>query len=153
MEPLQEGPAAALDELLAWDFADRIRKVRKRIAQLGQREFAAALGVGWQAYAQWEAGNNQPKNIVATARRVEMLTNVPAAWLLGLDEPITQSSDTPIGPVVKETIKGLYSALYLQSPTPDQGVSVDGGGARRIANERWFNRGNGARAIGLNAAS
>ena len=65
-------------------FGDRLRKTRQ-IAELGQRQYAEILGVTGSAYAQWEADNNLPRDVVAIAKRVELYTGVPAAWLLGLD--------------------------------------------------------------------
>lgn len=81
--PRREG----IDDL-DWSFGDRLRKIRKRRTDnLGQREFAKQLGVGWQAYAQWEAENSQPRDVVAIAKRIEILTGVPAAWTLGVNAP------------------------------------------------------------------
>lgn len=69
-----------------WTFADRLRKARSVIGT-DQRSFAAQLQCTSSAYAQWEAGNSRPRDIVTIARRIEMLTRVPAAWLLDLDGP------------------------------------------------------------------
>ncbi|WP_434056286.1 helix-turn-helix domain-containing protein [Georgenia wangjunii] len=68
-----------------WTLADRLRKARQSTG-LRQREFAEKLEVGAPAYAQWESGNNQPRDIVTLARRIEMLTSIPATWILGLNE-------------------------------------------------------------------
>lgn len=68
-----------------WTFADRLRKSRQ-IAGMDQRVFALHLGVKSSAYAQWEAGNNKPRDVVAVAKRVELLTHVPATWLLDLGD-------------------------------------------------------------------
>jgi transcriptional regulator with XRE-family HTH domain len=76
-----------------WTLADRLRKARLSV-KLGQREFAAALGVSAPTYSQWEAGNARPRDLVAIAKRIEMLTRVPAAWLLGVDDVSTR----PNGP-------------------------------------------------------
>ncbi|SLF13429.1 Helix-turn-helix domain [Mycobacteroides abscessus subsp. massiliense] len=67
-----------------FEFADRLRKARS-ITGLGQREFADVIGVKAPSIASWEAGNAKPRDIVALAKRVEMLTRVPASWLLGVD--------------------------------------------------------------------
>ena len=62
---------------------------------MSQRDFAAALDAKAGTYAQWEAGNTQPRDVVALAKRVEMLTRIPAAWILGLmDGP----QPSPVGP-------------------------------------------------------
>lgn len=68
-----------------WSFGDRLRKVRREVAQLDQNEFADTLGVGRQGYAAWESGRTSPRDIVALAKRVELATGVPAAWMLGIE--------------------------------------------------------------------
>lgn len=67
-----------------WTFADCLRKARQ-IAGMSQRDFAEQLGVKAGAYAQWEADNNRPRDVVAIAKRIEMLTRIPASWTLGLE--------------------------------------------------------------------
>jgi transcriptional regulator with XRE-family HTH domain len=69
----------------AWDFSDRIRKARS-IAGMDQKTFAERLGVTAGSYAGWESGRNRPRDQVAIAKRIEMLTTIPAAWVLGLYE-------------------------------------------------------------------
>ena len=66
-----------------WTLADRLRKARS-VAGLTQEEFAERLGAKSAAYSHWEAGRNTPRNLVAIAQRIEMLTGIPAAWTLGL---------------------------------------------------------------------
>lgn len=55
-------------------------------------DFAEALGVSTSALGQYETDRATPRDIVDLAKRVEDLTGIPAAWLLGLDpvEPPTQ---------------------------------------------------------------
>lgn len=79
--------AAAAYEVPQWTFADRIRKVRRDVLRLEQAEFADKLGVTRQAYAAWESGRNEPRSILAVAKRVEAMSRVPAAWILGVDSP------------------------------------------------------------------
>ncbi|QAY16084.1 helix-turn-helix DNA-binding domain protein [Arthrobacter phage Elesar] len=67
-----------------WTLADRLRRIR-RDTSLIQDDFAAQLGVGRAQYNAWEAGRNQPRDVVALARRIEEVTGVPAHWTLGLD--------------------------------------------------------------------
>lgn len=69
-----------------WTFADRLRKIRTD-SGMHQREFAGALGVNPATYAAWESGRNHPQSgqMVAVAKRIELLTQVPATWTLGLD--------------------------------------------------------------------
>lgn len=54
-------------------------------------DFAAALGVTQSALGQYETDRATPRDVVDLAGRVEALTGIPAAWLLGLDpvEPPT----------------------------------------------------------------
>ena len=68
-----------------WSFGDRIRKARD-IADLNQHDFAAAIGVPDGSLANWETDRSKPRDIVAVAKRVEMLTRIPAAWMLGVDD-------------------------------------------------------------------
>jgi DNA-binding XRE family transcriptional regulator len=105
-------------EGLDWSFGDRLRKVRKRRTHLGQREFAKQLGVGWQAYAQWEADNSRPKDIVAVARRVELLTGAPAAWLLGVYDTPAATPDTPRTDAHNEALNLLEGSNYGPSLPP-----------------------------------
>jgi transcriptional regulator with XRE-family HTH domain len=73
--------------------ADRLRKARL-VAGLTQEEFAEKLDVKPAAYSHWEAARNTPRKLVAVAQRIEMLTGIPATWMLGLSEP----SPNPGGP-------------------------------------------------------
>lgn len=62
---------------------------------MGQADFASAIGVGRQAYSSWEASleDIQPRNIVAIARQIELLTGVPATWVLGLEETAASATE------------------------------------------------------------
>lgn len=66
-----------------WTWGDRVRKVR-RLAKLGQAEFAALMSVSPATVAAWEASMNEPRNAVAIAKRIEVALGVPATWMLGL---------------------------------------------------------------------
>ena len=70
----------------SWTFADRIRKARIEMS-LTQAQFAERIHAKEPAYAQWEAGNAKPRNLIEVARRIEQVTGISAAWLLGLTEP------------------------------------------------------------------
>ncbi len=61
---------------------------------MSQDEFAEKLGANPGQYRAWESGRNQPRDIVALAKRIEMLTGVPALWTLGLAD----GTATPGGP-------------------------------------------------------
>lgn len=67
----------------SWTFADRLRKIRRETG-LTQADFAGRIGVGDKAYGAWESGANQPGDIVAVAKRIELAFRVPASWVLGL---------------------------------------------------------------------
>jgi len=79
-----------------WTLADRLRKARSAVG-LGQRDFAERLDVSAGTYSQWEAGYARPRDVVAIARRIELLTRIPAAWILGVDA--LQPTPTPGGAV------------------------------------------------------
>ena len=76
-----------------WTFADRIRKARQ-VVSMDHKTFAAAISKTSSAVAQWEAGNSRPRDIVAVAKSIELLTRVPAQWILGLE---TGKAPTPEG--------------------------------------------------------
>jgi len=80
----------------AWTFGDRLRKVRRDLG-IEQAEFAVALGVTRPRLGGWESGTRGVRADEATtiARRVQERYGVPAAWLLGVYEPVTLSGDTP----------------------------------------------------------
>jgi transcriptional regulator with XRE-family HTH domain len=99
-----------------WTFADRLRKARQSV-DLNQRDFAERLGVGAPAYGQWEAGNNRPRDLVALAKRVELLTKVPAAWLLDLGPtPASTESWAPDGRSKPRSVEGW--APWGSNPQP-----------------------------------
>lgn len=75
-----------------WTFGDRMRKARRR-SGMTTGDFAAALGITQSAVGQYETDRSVPRNVVRLAQKVEALTGIPAAWMLGLDpvEPPTQA--------------------------------------------------------------
>ena len=78
-----------------FEFSDRLRKVRRDVAQMTQEQMAAELGVTRKAYEAWESGRNIPGDIVAVAKRIAMRwRGVTAAWVLGVDD----ESPIPPGP-------------------------------------------------------
>ncbi len=82
----------AIGTIPTWTFGDRLRKAR-RVTGLGQREFADLLDVPAPRYAQWEADNTLPRNLVNMCERIQAETGVSAAWLAGFDV-----SPVPPGP-------------------------------------------------------
>lgn len=71
-----------------WTLGDRLRKIRIEGGFGTQAEFAELIGANLQQYGAWESGRNRPRDIVALAKRIELLARVPAEWTLGLDEDI-----------------------------------------------------------------
>lgn len=67
-----------------WSLGDRLRKVR-RVTGFSQAEFAERLGENQKTYAAWELDTSAPRNVVALAKKVEMISQVPAVWVLGMD--------------------------------------------------------------------
>lgn len=76
-----------------WTLGDRIRKARLTI-DMDQRRFAEALSVPAGSLAAWETDRQRPRDLVAVAKRIELLTQIPAAWILGLDV----ASPRPVDP-------------------------------------------------------
>jgi DNA-binding transcriptional regulator YiaG len=72
-------PGARTTRIPEWSFADRIRKIRREVVRVDQAEFARDLGVTKEAYSAWESGRNEPRSILALARKVELVSGVPAA--------------------------------------------------------------------------
>lgn len=69
-----------------WTLGDRLRKVR-RLLGLSQSDMSAQLGENQKTYAAWELDTSMPRNPVTVARRIEGMSGVPAAWILGVDVP------------------------------------------------------------------
>lgn len=51
-----------------------------------QAQFAQAIKVKEGSLAAWETDRAQPRNVVAVAKRIEFLTRIPAAWILGVEQ-------------------------------------------------------------------
>jgi len=66
-----------------WHFGDRLRKAR-RSAGLSQAEMATHLGVATARLSNWEAGINQPRDLISMAMAASEATGVPAEWIAGL---------------------------------------------------------------------
>ena len=90
-----------------WTFGDRLRKTRS-LAGMDQRAFATTLGVTASALAQWEPGRAVPRDIVTIAKRVERQTGVPAAWILGINEPSVDQPGSSVGLSTRRTLPPRY---------------------------------------------
>lgn len=69
-----------------WTLGDRLRKIRREIGA-DQKLMAEKLGIDKASYANWEYDRSLPRNLVSVASRIELMTGVPAEWLLGLPAP------------------------------------------------------------------
>ncbi|AOE43985.1 immunity repressor [Gordonia phage Delian] len=78
-----------------WTLGDRIRKTRA-VSGLDQRGFADALGVKPGSLAGWETDRQRPRDVVALAKRIEMITRVPAEWVLGLRDGPDEGDSSPL---------------------------------------------------------
>lgn len=84
-----------------WSFADRLRKIRRE-AGFQQDSFATHLDVNENQYKAWESGRNHPRDIVTIAKRIELLTGVPAQWTLGLSESAPSPTEPGGSPKLNE---------------------------------------------------
>lgn len=103
-----------------WTVGDRLRKIRREyLGKMTQHQIAVLLEMrSPEQYSAWESGRTNPphRELQSVARRIELLTGVPAAWVLGVEAPLVSAADTPISGVDKAADKGLYRRDYRQSP-------------------------------------
>jgi len=69
-----------------WSLGDRLRRIRRDL-NLSQDEMAKRIGVQKGRYSAWESDRNRPDDLVVTAKRIQVLSGVPAAWVLGVEDP------------------------------------------------------------------
>ena len=77
-----------------WTFGDRLRKIRTTL-DYTQDDFARLIGAGTSSLKQWETDRSRPRDIVATAKRIQLATGIPADWILGVN---AESPPNPSGP-------------------------------------------------------
>lgn len=70
---------------LRFTFGDRLRKVRRAMGWTGP-QMASLLGVSIASYTNWEAGRNQPNDLMGTAEDIAARLDIDLAWLLGLED-------------------------------------------------------------------
>ncbi len=80
---------------LAIGFGDRVRKLRRHLG-MSQIDFAKSIDVPDRTVAAWELNANNPRNVVALAKRIELRWRVSTQWLLGLaEDPDPGINSTP----------------------------------------------------------
>lgn len=80
----------------AWTFGDKVRKARD-ITGLGQKEFAAKIGVTSSSLAAYETGRTTPRfnDAPTIAKSIQMLTGIPYEWFLVEDDPQPPRTNGP----------------------------------------------------------
>lgn len=91
------------------DFAHRLAQVRVSFGvstgrpDLDQKQFAAILRIGDEAYRRYERGETEPK--LSTLVAIRELTGTPLDWLIaGIEE--TPQPKTPARPALRMLSKG-----------------------------------------------
>ncbi len=75
--------------------------------------FADALGVKPGSLAGWETDRQRPRDVVALAKRIEMITRVPAEWVLGLRDGPDEGDSSPLTGSNRRPLAYKASALPL----------------------------------------
>ena len=110
-EPAAASPASFIPE---WTLGDRLRKIR-RAAGFDQTRFAAELGTNQKTYASWETDKSAPRDLVAVAKRIELVSGVPATWTLAIGTPPEGGARAGVG---SESI----TARFLTASPGDDGA-------------------------------
>lgn len=87
-------------KLPVWGFSDKIRKARD-LTGLGQKDFAAQVNLTASTLAAYETGRSAPRfnDAPALAKRLQLLTGIPADWFLVIDDPnAPDRGPRPVGP-------------------------------------------------------
>lgn len=108
-----------------WSFGDRLRKARTTV-QMTQGEFAEAIGIKEGTLAAWETDRAAPRSrdIVDVAKRIEALTNISTAWLLGIELPPPPNPPASF-PVPRERgrVRHLRTVTRVEEPQKTEEVS------------------------------
>lgn len=94
---MTEAAAPVAHGVPQWTLGDRLRKARRHVGAT-QAAFAEQLGESAKTYSNWEADRHPPASVVVVAQRVEQVTGVPAAWLLGLGGDPSPDRPGPFSP-------------------------------------------------------
>ncbi|MDP9366883.1 MAG: helix-turn-helix domain-containing protein [Chloroflexota bacterium] len=70
-------------------FGERLRRARERVG-LGQRDLAAAAGIGVATVARLEVGQTHPRPV--TVRRLAAALGVRVPWLAVGEEPMLEET-------------------------------------------------------------
>lgn len=100
-----------------WEFSDKIRKARD-ITGLGQKDFAARVDLNASTLAAYETGRAAPRfrDAPALAKRLQLLTGIPADWFLVVDDP--NAPTTPVGPAGIEPTTSTVESPRLADVIP-----------------------------------
>jgi len=105
--------------LPVWGFSDKIRKARD-LSGLGQKEFAARVNLTASTLAAYETGRSSPRfnDAPALAKRLQLLTGIPADWFLVIDDPNGPKAPSVID--VKKSGNGQITDIFTrQRPADD----------------------------------
>jgi transcriptional regulator with XRE-family HTH domain len=101
--------AHAYGTVPSWTFGDKVRKARDTTG-LGQKEFAAKIGVTASSLAAYETGRAAPRfrDAPVIAASIQLLTGIPREWFLVEDGPqpinptkVQQKDYKPAGSLIR----------------------------------------------------
>lgn len=101
-----------------WTFADRIQKIRVDVLRINQQQMADRLGVTKAAYTNWESRRgNYPRDILAVAGRISLMSGVPVMWILSGRE----NEDAGVGDSEVEMIRARIVQATLRDLAANAG--------------------------------
>jgi transcriptional regulator with XRE-family HTH domain len=98
-----------------WTYGERLRKARAD-AGLEQEEMASRLGVSTGTISNWELGRTQGRKMLTRVEEWAEITGVPAAWLLGIEDPALVPGGQSTIEYISETA-GRAAAALVRSVT------------------------------------
>lgn len=98
--------------LPVWGFSDKFRKARD-IAGLKQVDFAARVELTPSTVAAYETGRSAPRfgDAQQLAKRLQLLTGIPAEWFLTEDDPNAPVGPTGLEPVTSTVEYGRFADI------------------------------------------